>query len=181
MYVLGKRSRGRLKGVHPVIVKIVETALNDENCPHDFGIPGYGGLRTVEDQQELYSRGRKGKNAGMSVVTWVDGIKRKSNHQAKEDGFGYAFDIYIYKNGKASWKMSWLKEVARHIQKVAARNFGIDLGWGGDWRRVDMPHFEYIKGLIGVPVEEPKAKKQSVEKKEKVVEKKTVKKEVKKK
>lgn len=139
MYKLSKRSKKRLEGVHPDLIRLVEKAIT--NSPFDFGIPQYGGLRTVEDQQELYLKGRRGKK-GERIVTYVDGIKRKSNHQAKSDGFGHAFDIYGIEDGVATWKPSILKPIAEHIKKTA-EDMKIEISWGGDWTTFkDLPHFE---------------------------------------
>lgn len=137
MYKLSKRSRERLEGVHPSLISLIDYALIDS--PYDFGIPLYGGLRTVEDQQELYAKGRTKEG---KIVTYTDGIKRKSNHQAKSDGYGHAFDIYAYVNGSASWDKKYLTAIAQHIKKCA-KELEIEIEWGGDWIRFkDMPHFQ---------------------------------------
>ena len=68
----------------------------------------------------------------------ADGYQKKSYHQS-----GNAFDIFGYKDSKASWDKTVLTEIARHIQKVAKERYGVDLTWGGDWKSfVDMPHFQ---------------------------------------
>lgn len=168
-YKFGKRSMDRLKGVHPTIVLAFEKALAHKDCPHDVGIPQLGGLRTVEDQQELFAQGRSVGRKKLPIVTWVDGINKKSNHQAKEDGFGYAVDVYIYEHEtkSASWDITKLTEFARHLQKVAKEEVGIEISWGGDWERKDRPHFEYILGIlpiVEIEVEaEPKEKEPAKE------------------
>lgn len=142
MYNLSKRSRDRLDGVLPILIEIIEEGIVDS--PYDFGIPEYGGLRTTKDQQELYAKGRTDFSTHTRPVTYVDGIRKKSNHQAKDDGYGYAFDIYIYDHElkRASWNVDKLSEVAIHLIKVAQKK-GIDLSWGGQWERFkDYPHFE---------------------------------------
>ena len=137
MYKLSKRSRERLEGVHPSLISLIDYALIDS--PYDFGIPLYGGLRTVEDQQELYSKGRTKEG---KIVTYTDGINKKSNHQAKGDGYGHAFDIFILVGGKATWEHKYYKEVADHIKKCA-NELEICIEWGGDWTRFkDYPHFQ---------------------------------------
>lgn len=136
-YKLSERSRKRLEGVHPSLLLLIDYSIFDS--PYDFGIPLYGGLRSVEDQQKLYAKGRtlKGK-----IVTYTDGVKRKSNHQAKEDGYGHAFDIFIYVNGKVTWNSKYYKIVADHI-KNCAKELKINIEWGGDWTKFkDYPHFQ---------------------------------------
>lgn len=138
-YVLGRRSRKRLEGVRPELIKLVEYSLNHKDCPYDFGIPRYGGLRTVEDQQELYAKGRTKSGR---IVTYTDGIKRKSNHQMKSDGYGHAFDIYGLVDGSPTWSPKVLEKIASHIKKCA-EELNINIEWGGDWKKFrDMPHFQ---------------------------------------
>lgn len=138
MYYLGKRSRDNLKGVHPNLKKIIEKGI--KNSPVDFTV--VEGVRTQKRQQELYAQGRTkpGKK-----VTNADGIKSKSNHQVKPDGFGHAVDIYPFFLGQVQVNhkdvIPRLKEIAAHLKKVAKEE-GLVLTWGGDWKFVDYPHFE---------------------------------------
>lgn len=142
MYKLSNRSLDRLKGVHPALVDLLTFAI--KSSPYDFGIPQYGGLRTEKDQKELYAKGRTDFSTHQRPVTYVDGVNKKSNHQAKNDGYGYAFDIYIYihESKSASWDVNKLSLVANHLIDIA-RLKGINLEWGGNWSRFkDYPHFE---------------------------------------
>ncbi len=139
MKTLGKRSLNSLQGVHPKLKELLMEAIKE--CPIDFTI--ISGVRTTAEQQALYAQGRTlpGKK-----VTNVDGVYKKSNHQAKNDGFGYAVDLYPYVNGSVQVNHKdvpkWLKEIAEHIKKVAFC-MKIEITWGGDWKSlVDMPHFE---------------------------------------
>ena len=141
MYKLGNRSRKRLEGVHPKLIKLIEYSLEHEDCPHDFGIPSDGGLRTDERQAELYSKGRRGMK-GEKKVTNADGVRNKSRHQKKLDGYGYAFDIYVYENGSANWDRQKLTEIANHIFTCADK-LGIKIQWGGYFKSFkDLPHFQ---------------------------------------
>jgi len=136
MYKFGDRSKKNLQGIHPDLVKVMETAII--NSPCDFTITD--GVRTVEQQQALYAKGR---TAAGKIVTNADGVKVKSNHQPKADGFGYAVDLYPYYNGSVQLNdVKKLKEIAQHIKKTAEK-LGISIEWGGDWTKLkDMPHFE---------------------------------------
>ena len=143
-YKLSTRSKERISGIHPELIEIIEEGIT--NSPYDFGIPAYGGLRTIEDQQELYAKGRteESLNKGEKPITYCDGVTKKSNHQAKPDGYGHAFDIYIFdhETKRASWNIDKLTAVAEHLIKVAASH-GIVLSWGGHWTKFkDYPHFE---------------------------------------
>lgn len=137
MAKFGKRSLESLKGVHPNLVKVMHEAI--KNTPVDFTITDGG--RTTAQQQALYAQGRT-KPGGR--VTNADGVKNKSNHQAKSDGYYHAVDLYPYINGKIDFndEQGKLKEIADHI-KYVARLLGVKIGWGGDWKGSwDKPHFE---------------------------------------
>lgn len=135
MYKLSNRSLSRLEGVLPVLVEIFQEGIKD--CPYDFGIPKDGGLRTAFRQKELYSIGRT-TQFNRKPVTWT----LNSNHMAKEDGFGYAVDIYAYVDGKVSWNSRYLRPIARHLQRFAKDNYCIELQWGQDLWGKDGAHFQ---------------------------------------
>ncbi|ASW73938.1 hypothetical protein IQ37_18730 [Chryseobacterium piperi] len=138
-YRLGARSLRNLEGVHPNLQKIIKTAISDS--PVDFTV--VEGLRTTARQQALFAQGRTQPGPR---VTNVDGIRRRSNHQAKPDGFGHAVDIYPYFLGQVQVNhkdtIKNLRLIAGHIKKVA-RSLNLEISWGGDWRSFyDPPHFE---------------------------------------
>lgn len=139
MAQFGKRSLESLKGVHPNLVKVMQEAI--KNTPVDFTITDGG--RTTAQQQALYAQGRT-KPGGR--VTNADGVKNKSNHQAKSDGYYHAVDLYPYIDGKIDFndEHGKLKEIAAHIQ-YTARLLGVKIGWGGSWKGSwDKPHFELL-------------------------------------
>lgn len=142
MYQFSQRSESNLKGVHPNLVKVLKAAI--QSSPVDFTI--VEGVRTTKRQQELYALGRTRKGR---IVTYADGIRKKSNHQPKMDGFGYAVDIYPFVNGKVQVHekdtIKNLTTIAQHI-KATAKKMKIAITWGGDWRKpYDPPHFELLK------------------------------------
>ena len=53
MYKLSKNSKKRLQGINVDLIELVHRSITFS--PHDFGIPKYGGLRTSEEQFELYT------------------------------------------------------------------------------------------------------------------------------
>ena len=149
MYKLSGRSKLRLLGVHPFLKLIFELGIHDS--PYDFAIPQYGGVRTIEDQQFLYTIGRTVDVGTRKPVTYTDGIRKKSNHQIKKDGYGYAGDIYIcLPGGGASWNGNKLEAVAHHLikrsEEIKQNNpeyKDLRLSWGGNWNKFkDYPHFE---------------------------------------
>ena len=151
MYVLSKSSLEKMKNVHPKLVDVIKTAI--ENSPYDFRITA--GARTAEEQNYLYQQGRtvlydkKGKK--LKKVTNCDGKTFKSNHQIKSDGFGHAVDIFpcgVYENGvyrkfttDEGYDDKKLKSIANHILAIAkSKNANVE--WGGNWKMHDTPHFE---------------------------------------
>ena len=132
MYKLGSRSVGNLKGIHPNLQKVVEKAI--ELSSQDFTV--ISGVRTTKEQQDLYAQGRT--KAG-NVVTNADGVRSKSNHQVKYDGYGHAVDIVPY---PVDWDdLSKFKAIATAM-KLAACELKVNIDWGGDWKMKDFPHFE---------------------------------------
>lgn len=135
MKKLNERSKKNLQGIHPSLISLMEAAIAE--CPVDFTITC--GVRTTAEQQQLYSQGR---TASGPRVTNCDGVKTKSNHQIKQDGFGHAVDLYPIRDGKVQVNdVAGLKIIADHIKKTAL-NQGIKISWGGDWKMKDYPHFE---------------------------------------
>lgn len=134
-----QRSKDALKGVHPDLVRLMGAAIMD--TPVDFTITE--GLRTTARQKELYAQGR---SAPGPRVTKADGVNNKSDHQAKADGYGHAVDLYPFIGGRLLVQgpeaIAGLKAIAKHI-KANARDMGIAITWGGDWKDpYDPPHFE---------------------------------------
>ena len=128
MYYLGKSSAANLSGVNPLLIQVVTLALKLTSV--DFGIPSSGGLRTPEQQRKLFDL----------KASPLDGTIKISNHQS-----GNAFDVFAYVDGKASWDIGHLNEVATAVL-ASASQLGVKLAWGGHWKRfVDRPHFEVSK------------------------------------
>lgn len=136
MAVLGKQSKNNLKGVHPNLVKVIEEAIKE--TPIDFTITS--GVRTLKEQQALYAQGRT-KPGG--IVTKADGIKNKSNHQAKADGYGHAIDLCPYVNGQLDWdNENNFRVISAHVL-ATAKCLGIKVVWGGNFKSIlDLPHYE---------------------------------------
>jgi peptidoglycan L-alanyl-D-glutamate endopeptidase CwlK len=92
------------------------------------------GHRTLGRQQELYAKGRMSPGR---IVTYKDGILRKSKHQSDPS---IAVDVVPY---PINWRD---REKFYHLAgfvKATAIALGIDLRWGGDWQSFqDLPHYE---------------------------------------
>lgn len=148
-YVLSDASIEKMKGVHPKLIDLMKKAISDS--PYDFKI--IQGLRTAEYQNSLYQQGRTKPG---KIVTKLDGYNRKSNHQAKADGYGHAVDIAVcgYYDGNGNYVKCTtdaemfdnkkLVEISRHV-KAVAKEMGLDIVWGGDWKTLyDTPHYELV-------------------------------------
>ena len=132
-------STTRLSGVHPVLVEKVTRLLKAmEIIGHPMLVTD--GLRSTDQQQALYAQGRTKPG---KIVTWVDGINKKSNHQAKKDGYGYAVDccFLVDIDGDGPDDPSWSDSHPWELYGAIARALGLE--WGGDWESFkDRPHIE---------------------------------------
>lgn len=114
-----RRSRDRMKGVHPDLIAVAERAI--ETTPVDFLVTE--GLRTPTRQAALVK-------AGASRTL-------KSRHQT-----GHAIDIAALVDGKVRWDWPLYPRIAAAF-KAAARELDIPIVWGGDWSTLrDGPHYE---------------------------------------
>lgn len=118
MYSLGPRSRARLKGVHPDLVKVVERAI--EITTVDFTV--LEGLRTIERQKALVDAGS----------SWT----MNSRHIT-----GHAVDLGAWVDNQVDWSWPLYSRIAAAM-KEAAKELGTPIVWGGDWKVRDGPHFE---------------------------------------
>jgi peptidoglycan LD-endopeptidase CwlK len=116
---LSIRSRTRLTGVHPELVRLVEAAI--AVSPVDFMITE--GLRSPARQAALVK-------AGASRTL-------KSRHLT-----GHAVDVAALVDGAVRWDWPLYGRVAEAF-KAQARRLDIPIVWGGDWPTLrDGPHFE---------------------------------------
>lgn len=116
---LSARSLSRLEGVHPDLVKVVKRAI--EITPVDFMVTE--GLRTRARQVQLVK-------AGASRTL-------NSRHIT-----GHAVDVAAWVAGEVRWDWPLYPKIAAAF-KQAAKELGIPIVWGGDWKSLrDGPHFE---------------------------------------
>lgn len=127
---LSAKSRAKLVGVRPELVRVVERAIQITTV--DFIV--VAGARTQAEQDALYAQGRTKPGP---KVTWT----RNSRHIG-----GYAVDLAPYVNGGIEWDNSGRMGLWPRLadaMKSAARECGVQLIWGGDWVKTpDRPHFE---------------------------------------
>lgn len=123
----------KLDGVHPALVVKVNQIMV-AMAALGFTMLVTDGVRTEAEQAALYAKGR---TAPGPRVTNVDGELKRSNHQTKADGYGYAVDCCFVVNGKPSWD----RNLPWKLYGEAAKALG--LIWGGDWKTItDWPHIE---------------------------------------
>ena len=116
-YKLGTRSLQSLSGVHPDLVAVVKKAI--QITEQDFTV--IEGIRNINRQRELV---KAGKSTTMN-----------SRHIT-----GHAVDM-------VPWPVDWEDierfEIMAEAMKLAAKELGIPIVWGGDWKSFyDAPHFE---------------------------------------
>ena len=120
-FKLSQRSLDRLKGVHSDLVKVVKRAI--EISDYDFMV--VEGLRTIETQKKYVAEG-KSKTMNSYHLT------------------GHAVDLAPLENGSIDWsnKKGQFDSVSKAV-KQAAKEMGVAVEWGGDWKSfVDKPHYQ---------------------------------------
>ena len=119
MYKLGLRSKQRLKGVNPDLVKVVKRAI--EISEVDFTV--LEGMRSVDRQRKLLESGAS--------------TTMNSRHLT-----GHAVDLGAWVGGTVRWDWPLYHKIAAAM-KQAAKEEGVYLDWGGDWSNFpDGPHFQ---------------------------------------
>jgi len=119
MYRLSLRSEKNLRGVHGDLCQVIRRALTISKV--DFAV--IEGLRTVERQRELVSKGAS-KTMNSRHLT------------------GHALDIVPYIDGEIRWDWPPYYEIADAV-KQAAKELNIPVEWGGDWKSFkDGPHWQ---------------------------------------
>lgn len=116
---LNERSLNKLAGVHPDLVWVIYRAA--EIYPGTFIVTE--GVRTLARQKELL--------AAKATTTL------KSRHLT-----GHAVDLAVMVGSEVRWDWPLYGALA-DVVKQAAKEEGIPLEWGGDWKSFkDGPHFQ---------------------------------------
>lgn len=122
--VLSEKSLAKLSNAHPDLQKVIKRAAAISSI--DFTVLEV--LRTVSRQKELVAKG----------ASWT----MKSRHLPGADGLSRAVDIAPLDGGQVSWAWPLYNKLAPVI-KQAAKDVGVPIEWGGDWRKTkDGPHWQ---------------------------------------
>ena len=111
---LSNRSKGKLEGVHPDMVAVVETAITLTKV--DFGVT-YG-VRTVEEQEKLVASGRS--------------QTMKSKHLIQDSGYSHAVVVVAYDGSDVVWEINVYDDICDAF-KQAAEEKGVAIKWGAAW------------------------------------------------
>lgn len=114
-YTLSERSLKRLEGVEEDLAKVVRLAIM--RTPVDFGVAWLGGMRTPEEQNQLYKDG----------YSKCDGYEKLSKHQ-----FGEAVDLQVFVGGSAV-QNERMQCIVAGVMFACATELGVTLRWGLDW------------------------------------------------
>jgi peptidoglycan LD-endopeptidase CwlK len=113
-FTLGTKSRERLQGVNPRLVRVVERAI--VLSKQDFTV--IEGLRTPARQRQLVAEG-------------------KSQTLDSKHLTGRAVDLAAFSGGQISWKLEQYDEIADAMAQ-AAREEGVAVRWGAAWNIPDI-------------------------------------------
>ena len=119
-FSLSSRSRGKLEGVHPDMVAVVERAI--ELTKVDFGVT-YG-VRTLEEQKRLYESGRS--------------QTMNSKHLLQDDtSYSHAVDVVAYDGSDVVWEINVYDDICDAF-KQAAEEKCVAIKWGAAWSEGDI-------------------------------------------
>ena len=119
-----------IKDLHPKVKAIAERFISECKAA-GINVTIYSTYRDHESQNELYAQGRT--KAG-KVVTWARGGDSFHNWRV-------AFDAAPVVNGSIPWGD------AKLFERMGAIGERCGLEWGGNWKKRDMPHFQFRGGL----------------------------------
>ena len=114
-----RRSYARMAGVRPELIAVATRAL--WLSPVDFGVTE--GVRSAARQAQLVQSGAS--------------QTQRSRHLT-----GHAIDVVAYVGGDVRWDWPLYDTIATAM-KMAARELGVPIEWGGDWASLrDGPHYQ---------------------------------------
>ena len=125
MFSFGGKSKGRLIGVHPDLVRVAFKAI--EISPIDFGINE--GVRSMDRQLMLKAQRKTTIENSLHLVQ-------------KHTGHGHAIDVFAYVNNKGNWNKKYYGPIVQAFI-TAATIHGVQLKFGHLWKDFnDSVHIE---------------------------------------
>ena len=122
-------SEQRIAKLHPKVRAIFTKFIDDAESGLDITLRVAQGLRTIDEQNELYAQGRT--KPGKKVTNAKGG---SSYHN-----YGLAIDV-LRMNGKEA---DWNYDTAKLLPYMPA-----GMVWGGNFKTIkDKPHFEFTFGI----------------------------------
>lgn len=127
-FMLGLKSKMKLSGVHPDLVKVVNLAIT--LCDIDFTV--IEGVRSVARQRELFAKG--------ATTT----MRSRHIH-------GFAVDLAPVVGGQVRWDWPLFDHIEKAM-KTASAKLSVPIEWGGDWTSFkDGPHWQLPHGKYPDP------------------------------
>ena len=122
----------KVTGLHPKVADALSQTITEAKA-RGMSVAMHMGLRTIEEQDALYAKGRTTPG---SIVTNAPGGLSWHN-------YGLAVDV-VFKDAKGNW--TWADSCDWEGLGQVGKMFGFE--WGGDWTRFpDLPHFQ-MRGKI---------------------------------
>lgn len=123
----GIASKRRMQGVNMDLVECATWVLENKSR-YDMTIPWMGGVRTEEEQKELF----------LDAHSQLDGTVNKSYHQS-----GNALDIIPFNTDditEAHYEFACFM-----LERWIDKGYSGKLQWGGNWKNSwDKPHYQVI-------------------------------------
>lgn len=133
MYEYGSSSKENLSGVKLLLREWAELTL----ALSAVDIACVDGRRTVEEQRQNVQDG----------TSWT----MDSRHLPDPiDNLAFAVDLYPYVNGKIDHSDYAYQRLAKAGFR-AASELGIDIRWGGFWKKPDKPHWHLSREAYPIP------------------------------
>jgi len=118
-YKLGKKSRRKMVGLHPLLAFAVEKAIQRSDV--DFGVTD--GVRSMKRQRKLVEQGKS---------------KTFNSYHL----YGLAVDLVPYVNGRYDWSDEKRFEAIAEAMKSVIKEYRLPIEWGYDKWGWDMPHWQ---------------------------------------
>jgi peptidoglycan L-alanyl-D-glutamate endopeptidase CwlK len=131
-----ERNAIAIAGLHPEFAKRVRVLIERTDA-EEMAICIVQGLRSREDQAELYAKGRL--TTGPIVTNAPPGW---SYHE-----YGLAVDVVDFASSGDLDSYDGTDWGATNYARIGAIGKEIGLEWGGIWRNTDLPHLEFHPGF----------------------------------